>query len=534
MFTIVGNSFGVRLGITLILIVGMLEIQPPTSVLAATLTVTNTNDSGAGSLRQAITDSASGGVIRFSPSLAGQTIMLSSELTINKDLIIDGSSLTSNITLDGSSSLQVLIIIQNNPIVMISNLDFRNAVYGIFSSSSILSVMGSSFSGIVTAGIFNEIELTITNSSFSENGDGIVNFGVLHVDSSTFAMNRRGIYNEKVSSPFTTLGDATITNCIFSQNHQGGIQNRNGTLNITDSSFVGNESEHGGGIQGGAATILDSLFENNHASGYGGAINGSPLIIMNSVFLNNIAGIDGGAIFGDGEITDSTFIGNMADNAGGGISGMFQLLLSNSTFYNNSATTDGGAIYHHQSTTLAVSEVTNSTFFENSAGGKGGGIFNDGDLLLVNNTFSNNSGNSGGNIYNANGRYYAGVYKLSDLQLRNTILANSTLGGDCYNETDTVIDAANNLIENNSSTPNNCSTPLISSDPLLGPLAYNGGPTQMLALLSDSPAINAGNDASCPATDQRGVARPQGSHCDIGAYEYQIATCIFADVPCDY
>ena len=56
-------------------------------------------------------------------------------------------------------------------------------------------------------------------------------------------------------------------------------------------------------------------------------------------------------------------------------------------------------------------------------------------------------------------------------------------------------------------------------EPLLGALADNGGPTLTHALLTGSPAIDAGNDAACPATDQRGVTRPQGAHCDIGSYE---------------
>ena len=56
-------------------------------------------------------------------------------------------------------------------------------------------------------------------------------------------------------------------------------------------------------------------------------------------------------------------------------------------------------------------------------------------------------------------------------------------------------------------------------DPLLGPLSDNGGPTPTLGLLTGSPAIDAGDDSVCPATDQRGVPRPQGLACDIGAFE---------------
>jgi hypothetical protein len=56
-------------------------------------------------------------------------------------------------------------------------------------------------------------------------------------------------------------------------------------------------------------------------------------------------------------------------------------------------------------------------------------------------------------------------------------------------------------------------------DPRIGPLANNGGPTRTHALLAGSPAIDAASAADCPATDQRGVSRPQGTGCDIGSYE---------------
>src|SRR5262249_31483933 len=60
---------------------------------------------------------------------------------------------------------------------------------------------------------------------------------------------------------------------------------------------------------------------------------------------------------------------------------------------------------------------------------------------------------------------------------------------------------------------------LLGLNALLGPLRFNGGPTQTQSLLAGSPAINAGDNNGCPATDQRGVHRPYGPVCDIGAYE---------------
>ncbi|HET6823672.1 MAG TPA: PxKF domain-containing protein, partial [Anaerolineales bacterium] len=73
----------------------------------------------------------------------------------------------------------------------------------------------------------------------------------------------------------------------------------------------------------------------------------------------------------------------------------------------------------------------------------------------------------------------------------------------------------NNLIEDGS-----CS-PAISGDPVLGPLQDNGGTTHTMALGAGSPAADAAEDSACPATDQRGATRPQGPHCDIGAFEAQ-------------
>ncbi|WP_345309022.1 choice-of-anchor Q domain-containing protein [Candidatus Villigracilis saccharophilus] len=104
-------------------------------------------------------------------------------------------------------------------------------------------------------------------------------------------------------------------------------------------------------------------------------------------------------------------------------------------------------------------------------------------------------------------------------------MGDSLNGDDCVNSGGGTVTAKNNLIEAVGAFSNACGLTngvngnIIGSDPLLGPLANNGGPTQTMALLSGSPAINAGDDADCEATDQRGVTRPQGSHCDIGAYE---------------
>jgi hypothetical protein len=101
------------------------------------------------------------------------------------------------------------------------------------------------------------------------------------------------------------------------------------------------------------------------------------------------------------------------------------------------------------------------------------------------------------------------------LMLRNTLIAYSAAGQNCSGA---VLDGGHNL-----SSDGSCGFVAAGSannvDPGLGPLASNGGPTQTMALAPDSPAINAGDNASCPPIDQRGVPRPAGAACDIGAFE---------------
>jgi hypothetical protein len=188
------------------------------------------------------------------------------------------------------------------------------------------------------------------------------------------------------------------------------------------------------------------------------------------------------------------------------------LTVENSTFSGNRANFWGGGIGNYYN--LFPVAITTSTFSGNDvqyyASGGGAGVYNrDGTIDITHTTFvGNTDAVSNYDSYNDD--------RDSTITLRNTILTNSTMA----NCTGPITDGGHNLQFPGQSGCDNHG--FLTADPLLGPLQDNGGPTFTHALLPGSPAIDAVPLADCAgvATDQRGVERPQGPACDIGAYEF--------------
>jgi hypothetical protein len=239
----------------------------------------------------------------------------------------------------------------------------------------------------------------------------------------------------------------------------------------------------------------------------------------NSTGLGNGEVGDGGGIQNNGTLTlsDSTVTGNTVgstsvSNEGGGIAnpGATAMTLIDDTVVGNSSSQYGGGV----DIDAGTASITNTTITGNSGPQDGGGVDIDthGAVAFVNDTITGNSAASG----NGGGVWVEG----SNVSFLNTIIAGNTAQAsdvtDCNDASAT--DNGHNL----QGTPTcfaSTSNGDITGDPMLGPLQNNGGQTDTEALLDGSPAINAGDNSGCPATDQRGVTRPQGPACDIGAYE---------------
>jgi hypothetical protein len=260
----------------------------------------------------------------------------------------------------------------------------------------------------------------------------------------------------------------------------------------------------------------------------GGILNNGSLTLDHVILTENTMTTNagdfwqgGGGIYnGDGatlNLIDSSVTNNQAAWSGGGVYSFFNTTTTilRSTISGNVSNDVGGGIR-----SLGDMTITNSTISGNrSTGWHGGAIFQtDGDITITNSTIANNIGPDFAPSTLFIGQF--GGSFVPTLTLTNTIITGNQwyacerfASGTAAN----VVSGGNNLVQDGSCNP--VASDLINGAAQIGPLADNGGPTLTHALLLGGPAIDAANDAACPATDQRGITRPQGAHCDIGSYE---------------
>ncbi len=317
--------------------------------------------------------------------------------------------------------------------------------------------------GIASVGYIASATLTLNNTAVISNtaggGGGVVSMG--YIGPATLTLN-----NTRVISNTAADSGGGIWNAAAS--------GQTALLTINDSTIAGNQAKWGGGV-----TL--SPYGNGPSPDVRGTINRST--------ISNNRALDPGGMDTDGggiDITSAT------------------LTVANSTISGNlvgqSTINGGGGIWVGALTGYppAVLHLINSTVTDNTAAGIGGGIshyeqtgLTSATTTAVNTIVAGNSAPTGGNCWIGTGSITSLGYNMEATDTCN--------------------------FHQPSDHPN--------TDPLLGPLADNGGPTWTHALLPTSPAIDVADNATCAAppvsgVDQRGVIRPQGLVCDIGAYEY--------------
>ncbi len=487
------------------------------------------------------------------------TITISRTLTISADLTLNASG--HNVIINGGNSNRIFRV-NRGVTLTLKGLTLANGRSGDNQTNSIPGVGGSGGAIFNDGGVviledcilFNHLTL----GSNGANGDSAVNGEGRDGDDGG---------SGKGGAIFNNGGVLLITRTAFSRNSATGGQGGNGgggseSGNGNDGGDGGNGGVGLGGAiyntSGGVLEMFDSTFANNQVAGASGGSGGTgsgALGFAGSPGSSSIGG--GGAIFNEsGRVTvnNCTFSANSCFGAAGN-GGNLGVGARNGFDGRKGSGALGAALFNDG----GACAITNATFFANvvvggnggnggggggtgfggdgGSGGEGGnangaGFYNrhNGTASLVNCTFSSNntlsgvggavgvgggfagrSGQRGGDGLGSGG----GIFnEEGTVTLKNTVLAYTEGGGNCGGITS---DGGNN-ISSDGTCKFQLKTSLNSVNPKLVALADNGGTTSTVALLSGSPAIDAGNDSVAPSTDQRRAKRSGVS--DIGAFEF--------------
>jgi len=506
--------------------------------------------------------------------ISGTLIMTGTLVYSNTSYVGGGLSIYGGVT-----RLTGITVTQNTADMAGGGLSNIGGSVSVIDSSIDHNTVGGVFNNLSTggAGVFNFGALTLENSTVTANhvitgsAGGLLNWSDATIRNSTIAANSAVTYTGGVlNAAVMTLDNARING--NTAQWAAGLENRE-QLTILGGTISGNTATAGvaGVYNAGALTATHlSVANNQDLTGYGGGFQNRGIAqLVNTQIVNNSAPVGWGAgvmndavqsqltldhvtiISNTGQaasgiynnqgtitITANTIAHNVATAGPGGgilnatfISGpgplYGSLQMDSSTVFDNRASTQGGGIYNAH-----ILTITNSTLSDNRAGDSGGGLFSDAGYdpnptaYLNNVTIADNQADSNNDGVGKGG----GVAILSGtVSLRNTLIGvNTDLSSQAPDCSGPLTSDRYNLVQNTAgcTLSGNLVGNITGQDPRLGSLQDNGGATWTQALLSGSPAIDAGNPstpgsglAACLAFDQRGVPRPVGPRCDIGAFE---------------
>jgi hypothetical protein len=490
------------------------------------------------------------------------TIILGDTISINSDTVIDGTG--HQITISGSNTVRVFYVSTNSTLTL-SNLTLAagystNAGAAIYCDGGNVKAQTCIFSNNWAVGTTGNVG----GFAVPSQGGAILSIGNLALHNCVF------IYNQAIGASVSggngqggavfNLGASAFDYCKFWQNAArggdgyvgagggaaGGAVYNSGTLALSNCTFAGNDVV--GGNAGAGQPGFPAGVGGIGGEATGGAVFNSGLLqIQSSLVTSNITVGGQGGVGGGGSILGFWPYGSLGTDGGrGGIGGagsgaIFNsgtaILINDTVAFNQSFGGTGGTGGTGGGPTILTNYYGPLGNSSGGGGGGGGSAFGNiydisGNLMITNCTVAFNlgaggSGGTGGSAGSGNGRpgspgtsgtngvALGGITMLSGV-FANTLLASNTpvncsgavAGGICNLSSDASVAFTGTGSRTN-------------INPMIGPLANNGGPTLTMALLPGSPAIDAGAAAGAPATDQRGVARPQGPGVDIGAFEFQ-------------
>jgi hypothetical protein len=527
---------------------------------------------------------AGGGTISFNCGPSPVTILVAGTKTITVATIVDGDSL-GKITISGGDTVRIFDIptgvnvellnlvlsdakgtsggaIRNFGTLRLTNCRIASsaATYGgglgnygsaeVFATEYDHNTASVNGGAIDSTGVLTVTGVTVHDNSAVHRGGGLYNYlGKVDIRDTQITTNTTGTYGGGIGNDAGTLhGGGLVLAANEAGQSGGGLQN-NGIAEIQQS-FVGsnqaglrgagiastgvltlattflkqnlvpfappNNERFGGGIYtSGKLTGFYLTLDRNTAPKGGGLWGGGNITLVGSSFLHGDAFMGGGIYIGkNGVLTlQGSVVGNSTawfENAygsesgtGGGLQNDGLARIESTAFVHNSAAFFGGGILNQTTMTL-----TNSTVDENQSGDWGAGIGTTGVITVVNSTLADNtsSGLQAGNLALFNG---------GRAWLQNTILSATTGDSNCLGyET-----SLGNNLSSDASCRLNASGDISNTAALLLPMGQSSGYYRVPQ--PASPAINHGNNAACPAIDQRGVPRPLGGTCDIGAIEVE-------------